>query len=137
MTETNPLSDAARADTLVVENAHNQYALHELAFDYETIPPNLRDYHSGRFINGEEMPGYYDEFIPVAYDADGGQVLKKDVEFRTTFCDECDDKIPARKNDRGESQCPECGLICTASEDTNMIIDGKAAGRVNNQSNHY
>lgn len=124
------LSDAARADTLTVENNHNQYALHPMAFDYETLPPNLRNYHKGRIINDEEMPGYFDDFIPVAHDCGRGQVLKKKVALKTTFCDECDEKIPARKNERGESECPRCGLICTANGDSAQIIrDEIAAGR--------
>jgi len=79
-------------------------------------------------MNGELMEGYYDEFIPVAYDVPRGSILKKEVTENTTYCPECD--IPARKYD-GDTVCPECGLLCTDSKQTdNLVRDPKAAERM-------
>jgi hypothetical protein len=125
------LKKKPRADSVEAKSdgsIHDQWALHELAFAHETIPKRLRHYHEGRIMNGELMEGYFDEFIPEAYSADRGAVVKKKVERKTTYCPECN--VPARKTDKGEPMCPECGLICNEKGPTHEIIrDGKAAGR--------
>lgn len=133
MNETQQINNAPRADTLKMktgENAHDQWALHEFAFEQENnwLPTRLRCYHEGRFVNGELMEGYYDEFIPVAYDTDRGRIMKKDVTEETTYCPECE--VPARKYD-GDTMCPECGLLCADKMATdNLVRDPKAAGRM-------
>jgi hypothetical protein len=113
-----------RADTTTIEPNHNQWALHAFAFDYDTKPPRFRNYHSNK--NRDPGPGYYDEYIPVAYECDNGQILKKKVIHRTRSCPDCD--VAARKVN-GDTLCPECGLI--VHESVEMVRDGKATGRTN------
>lgn len=120
-----------RADTISAENDHNRHALHAFAFEQANgwLPIRLRQYHPGRENGDELMEGYYDEFIPITYDSGRGRVLKKKVEEKTIYCDEC--HVPARKDDRGESICPECGLVCIdATNSDNLVRDAKAAHRV-------
>lgn len=134
MTDTVDFVDNARADVLEAESDHNRWALHEFAFEYETKPPRFRNYHSDRIIDGEERPGYYDEFIPVAFNTEKGQIVGKNVEYKTTYCPDCE--VAARKVD-GESVCPECGLICIDAGPSHEIIrDGKAAGRTDGHNSN-
>lgn len=127
------IEKSPRADVLKMksgEGVHDQWALHPFAFEQNSgwMPTRLRRYHRGRKINGELMEGYYDEFIPVAYDTAGGIVLKKDVSEETTFCPECD--IPARRYD-GDTMCPNCGLLCHDSKATdNLVRTPRSAGRM-------
>lgn len=133
MDETQTIDNAPRADTLEMrsgEGVHNKWRLHQFAMEQNSgwLPKRLHHYHDGRFINGELMEGYYDEFIPVTYDTKRGRVLKKDIMEKTTYCPECD--VAARKYD-GDTMCPECGLLCSDSKATdNLVRDPKAAGRM-------
>ncbi len=136
MDETQQIKNAERADTLEIESGdgvHDQWALHAFALEQGNgwLPANLRQYHEGRQINGELMEGYYDEFIPVAYDTPRGAVVKKKVEEKTTYCPDCD--VAARRHD-GDTMCPECGLLCTDSKASdNLVRDPKAAGRMQDE----
>ncbi len=133
MDETQIIDNAARADTLEMrsgDGVHDKWALHSFAFEQNSgwLPTRLRHYHRDRMVNGELMEGYYDEFIPVTYDAPRGAVLKKEIKEKTTYCPECD--VAARKYD-GDTMCPECGLLCSDSKATdNLVRDPKAAGRM-------
>lgn len=130
------INNAPRADKLRMKSGdgvHDQWALHSFAFEQENdwLPVRLRSYHKDRFVNGELMEGYYDEFIPVTYDTDRGRILKKEVFEETTYCPECE--VPARRHD-GDTMCPECGLLCSDSKATdNLVRDPKAAGRMQNE----
>lgn len=117
-------STSARSD----DQIHDEWALHEFAFEYETLPRRLIFYHPERMINDELMEGYYDEFIPVALDSPRGEVLKKEVDWNTTYCPECG--VPARRTDKGEAMCPECGLICNDEAPYKMVRDMNSAGRI-------
>ena len=136
MDETQKIENAARADTLTMKSGgdvHDKWALHVFAFEQDSdwLPVRLRRYHKDRFINGELMEGYYDEFIPKTYDTPRGRVLKKEIEEKTTYCPECN--VPARRYD-GDTMCPECGLLCSDSKATdNLVRDPKAAGRMQNE----
>jgi hypothetical protein len=128
MNEQRFIESAPRADSLKVSSAHDQWNLHAFAFEYELKPARYKHYHPDRFINGELMEGYYDDFVPEAYDTERGQVLKKEVVEQTTHCPECN--VPARKYD-GDTMCPECGLLCNQKGPSEEIIrDAKAAGRI-------
>lgn len=133
MDETQKIDNAARADTLSMrsgEAVHDQWALHPFAFEQNSgwMPVKFRCYHPDRMIDGELMEGYYDDFIPVAYDTGRGRILKKDVTEETTQCPECE--IPARRYDN-DTMCPECGMLCSDSVATdNLVRDSKAAGRI-------
>jgi hypothetical protein len=129
MSDDSTIEKRPRADNLRVSNDHNKYALHKLWGEYETMPRRFRNYHDGRVINDEERPGYFDEYVPVTSEGDRGAVLKKKVEEQTTYCPDCE--VAARKNSRGEAQCPECGLIChTNGPSCEVVYDPKAAGRI-------
>lgn len=131
------LENAARADVMSVNtNEHKRWALHALSFQYEMLPTHLRNYHPER--NGDHTdlgPGYYDEYIPVTYDVDGGQVLKKTVEHDTIDCPECGGE--ARKGERSIPTCVDCGVLCTSDKrpDHEIVADPKAAERVDNDGN--
>lgn len=131
---------APRADVLKATSdstIHDQWALHKFAFESENewMPTHLRHYHRDRKINGESAEGYYDEFIPVAFDSDRGMIVKKEVEERTISCPKCN--VPAR-NQGGDIVCPECGMLCNESKLTdNMIRDPKTAGRTNEKGETY
>lgn len=131
--EQKQIEKSPRADVLNIESGdgiHDQWALHPFAFEQGNgwLPTRLRCYHPDRKVNGELMEGYYDEFIPVAYEKDGGMVLKKKVSEETTFCPECD--VPARRHD-GDTMCPECGMLCHDSKETdNLLRTPSAAGRM-------
>jgi len=133
MDEQSEIRKSPRADTLAVssgETVHDRWALHDFALEQGNnwLPTNLRQYHKGRKIGGELMEGYYDEYIPVAYDSGRGMVLKKEIEENTTYCPECD--VSARRYD-GDTMCPECGLFCADKKATdNLVRDEKAAGRM-------
>ena len=132
MDEQSKIEQSPRADSLVVESGdmiHDKWVLHKYAFEYENKPLRFASYHQKRKINGELMEGYYDEFIPVVYDSGRGNVLKKKVELKTTYCPECN--VPARKYD-GDTMCPECGLLCNQTGSSQEILrDAKSAGRIN------
>lgn len=120
---------APRADKTQVESDHGYWALHKFAFDYDDKPLKFTNYHPGRVINDEPRPGYYDEYIPVAYDVPHGNVIGKSVSRETIVCPDCEEA--ARLTTKNEPVCPECGLICSQGEPTEEIIrDPKAAGRV-------
>lgn len=133
MDEQAEIRKSPRADTLEVtsnDRIHDQWGLHPFAFEQDSdwLPVHLRRYHKDRKIDGEKMEGYYDEFIPVAYDTGRGMIIKKEVEENTTYCPECD--VAARRFD-GDTMCPECGLLCADSKATdNLVRDEKAAGRI-------
>ena len=82
-------------------------------------------------LSDEPHEKYFDCGIPILSNTPVGQVIDKSVTRKTTYCPECD--VPARKFD-GETLCPLCGLICEGkdSKSQELVIDAKAAGRVNN-----
>lgn len=133
MDESTAIRQSPRADSTTAasgDGIHDRWALHKYSFNYEDKPARFREYHAGRIINDELMEGYYDEFIPVVYDSDRGNVLRKEIEWNTTYCPECD--VAARKYD-GDTMCPECGLLCNEEcPSDNLVRDPKAAGRVDN-----
>lgn len=138
MSQQKEIRKSPRADTLKIKSGdevHDQWALHDFAFEQNSdwLPTNLRCYHEGREINDEIMEGYYDEFIPVAYDTPRGMILKKKIEENTTYCPDCD--VAARRYDN-DTFCPECGLLCADKTATdNLVRDQRAAGRMNGESN--
>lgn len=133
MSEQREIEKSPRADVEKMasgDTIHDQWALHAFAFEQESdwLPTHLRRYHKDRFINGELMEGYYDEFIPETYDTERGAVLKKDIQQETTYCPDCE--VAARRFD-GDTMCPECGLLCADKKATdNLVRDPKAAGRM-------
>ena len=134
--ENNGLNKPPRADMMTVNTKdHDRWCLHELAFRHETLPPHLRNYHPERDPDGDLGPGYYDEYIPDAYNVSGGKVLKKTVEYKTLSCPDCD--VDAYKDDKSQPICPECGLIVTqpGRPDYDMINDPKATDRVDSNGN--
>lgn len=133
---THDLESAPRADTVDVStDEHNRWALHELAFKYETLPARFRNYHPERPPDGDLGPGYYDEYIPQTYSVDGGEVLKKTIEEKTTECPECGGE--ARKGERSIPTCVECGVLCTSKKkpDYEVVLDPKSAERVDDNGN--
>lgn len=133
---THDLQNAPRADVMTVNtDDHNKWALHALSFQYEMLPTHLRSYHPNRPPDGDLGPGYYDEYIPQTYDIKGGNVLKKNVEHKTTECPECG--AEARKGERSIPTCVECGVLCTSDKkpDHEVVFDPKATGRVDSDGN--
>lgn len=130
------LNKAVRADVMRVNSDdHDKWALHAFAFEYEMLPTHLREYHKERPSDGDLGRGYYDDYIPVTYDIDGGSVLKKTVEYDTLDCPDCE--TDARKDEQGLPVCPDCGLIVTepGRPDYEVVNDPKAAGRVDDNGN--
>lgn len=136
MDEQTEIRKSPRADTLKMasgDGVHDQWALHEFAFEQgnDWLPAHLRRYHKDRYMNGELMEGYYDEFIPVTHDTERGGVLKKEIQEETTYCPDCE--VAARRFD-GDTMCPECGLLCADKKATdNLVRSPKAAGRMINE----
>lgn len=131
------LEKAPRADVMSVNcDDHKKWALHKFSFQYEMLPTHLRNYHPERDNPDTDLgPGYYDEYIPVAHDVPGGNVINKTVTQETLTCPDCDTE--ARKDERSYPVCPDCGLIVTepGKPDYDVIIDPKAAGRVDADGN--
>ena len=116
-----------RADTESVSSNHNQWALHKLALEHETLPPSLVNYHPQ--ANRDPGQGYYDDYVPVAYDCPRGKIIRKEIDWNTIHCPDCEE---AARDVDGEKLCPECGLICSQAGPTVEIVrDAKAAGRIN------
>jgi hypothetical protein len=76
---------------------------------------------------------YYDCGVPVLTSTPVGKVVDTSVTRTTTHCPDCD--VPARNYD-GEPICPLCGLVCQGkdSESKQLVIDAKAAGRIETDS---
>lgn len=113
------LRNSNRADTETITSDHDRWALHKFAFDYDKKPPRFRKYHpeEGR----EPGQGYYDDYIPVAHDAERGRVLRKTVTRTTVQCHECEDEV-ARMDEKGSPICPGCGMVCDDTLPTFKVV---------------
>lgn len=85
-------------------------------------------------ITGEEVgpPG-----IPILLNTPKGKIVKKSIRAYTIKCPDC--KIAAKYDEKASPICPKCGLICVgpdAMKGERLVRDAKAAGRIDNSSNH-
>lgn len=79
---------------------------------------------------GEELNGG----IPILNNTVIGNVLKKDITHYVVNCPECGSE--ARYDDESDPICPDCGVVCTGNGErtSEIIIDAKAAGRIDDDS---
>lgn len=89
-------------------------------------------------VTDEKHEMYREDGTPVLLSTRIGKVVEKEVESYTVTCPDC--STFAKFDHASEPVCPDCGTICDGrqgkeiSQSERLVIDAKAAGRVQKKS---